>query len=412
MSNLVCPKCNKEFKTNPGFNKHIERKICSKKKQINKAIELCKQKNLEENQTQTNSLNILKAISLFSGMGGDSLGIHNSNIDLVAYSELDSIFQKSHDLNFPKCELIGNGNILKTDDSDFLKYKGLINLLFAGFPCQGFSHAGKKLPDDPRNTLFREFLRATKLIEPDYIIGENVKGLLSRKTIDDELFIDIITSEFDKLGYNIYTKVLKANQHGVPQNRHRLFIVGIKKTVSDKNFTFPIEETGELDLKNIVKFDMTGSILIEPEDFDMTTIPEECILTDLNNDETTNKPHPYLIELAKKRDFLYNGVNYPNRLSFGIRSKSVYGEIIDIRKPINTIISTYSRQPRFFVPLKNKNGYFLRCLLPEELKQIQGFPIDYQLSGNITQQIVQIGNAVPPLLVEKIINNIINIDKL
>ena len=182
----------------------------------------------------------------------------------------------------------------------------------------------------------------------------------------------------------------------------------MKKTVSDKNFTFPLEETEELNLKNIVKFNMTGSVLIEPEDFDMTTIPEECILTDLNNDETTNKPHPYLIELAKKRDFLYNGVNYPNRLSFGIRSKSVYGEIIDIRKPINTIISTYSRQPRFFVPLKNKNGYYLRCLLPEELKQIQGFPINYQLSGNITQQIVQIGNAVPPLLVEKIINNIIN----
>ena len=78
----------------------------------------------------------MKAISLFSGMGGDSFAINNHpDISLVAYSEIDKTFQESHNLNFPNCELIGNGNIIKTTDDEFLKYKNQVNLIFAGFPC-------------------------------------------------------------------------------------------------------------------------------------------------------------------------------------------------------------------------------------------------------------------------------------
>ena len=344
----------------------------------------------------------MKAISLFSGMGGDSLGILNAGLDLVAYSEKVKIFQETHQLNFPDSKLLGDGNILKTDDSIFEQYKGEIDLLFAGFPCQGFSQAGKKLPNDPRNTLFREFHRVAKIIQPPYIIGENVKGLLSRKTTEGEFYIDIIKSEFKKIGYDIFTKVMKCNLYGIPQNRQRLIIVGIKK---DKNqsYCFPQEKETKLDLKNIITFSMEGAIKIEPEDFDMKLIPTECILKDMTNEEDENNPHPYLRLLAKQRDYVYKNVAYPHRLHFGKRIP-VGGEIIDIRKPLNTIICTYARQPRFFVPLQNKNGYYLRCLLVNELKQIQGFPFDYKISGTKTQQIIQIGNAVPPPLVKQIID--------
>ena len=93
-----------------------------------------------------------------------------------------------------------------------------INLIFAGFPCQGFSNAGKKLPSDPRNKLFKEFnsyftkkpnQNANKILKPKFIIGENVKGLLSRKTDDDELFIDKIQEAFTEIGYRIKYKVFK-----------------------------------------------------------------------------------------------------------------------------------------------------------------------------------------------------------
>ena len=348
----------------------------------------------------------MKAISLFSGMGGDSLAIRNCGIDLVAYSEISKIFQKTHEINFPDSKLIGDGDILKIKDEDFLKYKNSVNLIFAGFPCQGFSLAGKKNPDDPRNTLFKEFLRATRLVDPDYIIGENVKGLLKAKTPNDEYFINIIKQEFEKLGYNIYYKLMKTKLHGLPQNRERTIIVGIKKSLN-KNYKFPEEQEQTVNLKNIVKFTMQNSIQIYEEDFDMNTIPKECILTDMNNDEEGNGiPHPNLKSLAKRRDYVYQGKNIPIRLTFGKRTP-VSGEIIDIRKPINTITCTYSRQPRFFVPLKNKRGYFLRCLTINELKQIQGFPLDYKLNGNEKDQIIQIGNAVPPILIEKIIKSII-----
>ena len=365
------------------------------------------------NVKQTKPLN---AISLFSGMGGDSLGIINAGLNLIAYSEISSVYRESHDLNFPNCDLIGNGDITKTDDSEFLKYKGKCDLIFAGFPCQGFSNAGKKDKDDPRNTLFKEFLRATKLIKPRYIIGENVKGLLTKQTTDKQNYIDVIKASFEEIGYTIYSQVLKAHNYNVPQKRERLIIVGIKNNIN-KTFNFPPPiENSNPNLIDIVKFNMTGALKIEPEDFDMNSIPNECMLTDLNNDESgctcsdkcicDYKPHPNLKLLAKSKDYVYKNKAYPCRLNFGKRIP-VGGEIVDIRNPAKTIICTYSRQPRFFVPLKNKNGYFLRCLLPDELKQIQGFPSDYKVSGNTLNQINQIGNAVPPPLITTIIKQLI-----
>jgi len=354
-----------------------------------------------------------RAISLFSGMGGDSLGIQQAGYTLVAYSEKEKIFRESHDANFMNCTLLGSdcdSNVSKIKDEEFLQYKDTIDLIFAGFPCQGFSQAGKKLPNDPRNTLFREFLRATKLIQPKYIIGENVKGLLKRKTHAGELYIDIIKKEFENLGYTIQYKVMKANLYNIPQNRHRLIIVGVRNDIPTP-YIFPEEQPNNLlNIKHIIKFSMKGAIKIEPGDlhFNITTIPSECIVTDMTNEEEPplQEVHPYLKVLAKKRDYIYKETPYPHRLDFGKRIP-VGGEIIDIRKPINTIICTYARQPRFFIPLKNKKGYFLRCLLPTELKQIQGFPIDYIIKGNTAKQIIQIGNAVPPPLIKQVIEHLL-----
>lgn len=359
-----------------------------------------------------NSKNTLKAISLFSGMGGDSLGIVKSGLELVAYSEWEKEMIETHELNFPDTKLIGCGDITKTTDNQFLEYKGYVDLIFAGFPCQGHSHAGKKLPDDPRNTLYKEFLRATKLIKPKYIIGENVKGLLSRKTVDNELYIDVIKSEFNKVGYDVYYKSYMCSKLdiGVPQNRERLIIVGIRSDLN-KGFIFPEEMKEKIgNLKHIIKFNMKGALKIESEDLDFNfdDIPSECILTDMDNDEGENEPHPNLVQLAKKRDYVRKDKSRPHRLHFG-RRLDVGGEIIDIRKPINTIICSYAHCPRFFVPLKNKHGNFLRTLLPDELKQIQGFPEDYKLSGNVGKQIKQIGNAVPPPLIQMIVESLINV---
>lgn len=348
---------------------------------------------------------VMKSISLFSGMGGDSLAMVNCGFKLEAYSEINKTFRETHDLNFKDCDRIGENvkdDIIKVKDSELLKYKGQIDIIFAGFPCQGFSNAGKKQVNDPRNTLFKEFLRSARLIEPKYIIGENVKGLLSRKTEKNEKYIDVIINEFEKLDYNVRYKVFKTDKYGIPQKRERLIIFGIKKDLK-KDVSFPQEISGIPNLKEIIKFDMTGAIKIKKEDFDMTKIPKECILTDMDNDEDENNPHPYLKVKAKAKDVEYKGKVHTNLLSFSKRDSPIHCEIIDITKPSKTIICTYEHQPRLFVPLQNKNGYYLRCILPDELKQIQGFPKDFEICGNNKEKIIQIGNAVPPPLIEQII---------
>jgi DNA (cytosine-5)-methyltransferase 1 len=278
--------------------------------------------------------------------------------------------------------------------------------------CQGFSNGGKKLPDDPRNTLFREFARSARLIMPKYIIGENVDGLLSRKTADNENYIDVIVREFESIGYNVYYKVFHTVQYGVPQLRKRLVYVGIRKDLN-QSFSFPEPlNDGKHDLpnlKNIIQFSMEGAIKIEPDDFDMTSIPDECIIRNMDNDdgEDTDNIHPYLRLKAKTRNETYGNKTHPNLLSFAKRDSPIHAEVIDIRNPSKTIICTYDHQPRLFVPLQNKNGYYLRCILPDELKQIQGFPANYQLYGNKKDKVKQIGNAVPPPLIHAIVKKLI-----
>lgn len=91
-------------------------------------------------------------------------------------------------------------------------------------------------------------------------------------------------------------------------------------------------------------------------------------------------------------------------ISFGTRAKSTFSGIEDIDSQTHTILCAYNRMPRLFIPMKNRNGSYLRPFTINELKQIQGFPREYQFSGNNMAIIQQIGNAIPPIVVTNIIN--------
>ena len=352
---------------------------------------------------------VYNAVSLFSGLGGDALGMTQAGCKVIGYNELNLNFCKSHDANLKDCELICDGKITdisKLKDECFTKFKGKTDIIFAGFPCCSFSSAGQRKLDDPRDTLFLEFLRATKLIEPSLIIGENVKGLLTKKTSKDELFIDIIVSEFEKLGYNVIYQIFKTEKYGVPQSRERLIIVGVKKG----NPKFPEEVPGNPNLKSIVTYSMDGAIKVDPEWF--SEIPEECIIKKM--DDTTvypdnNGAHPYLLSKIKadQAGKNYAGKQHENLFSFSKRISPIHCEIVDIRQPSKTIICTYDHQPRLFVPIQNASGCYLRMFTPDELKQIQGFPSDYIVCGTKKEKIVQIGNAVPPPLIRAVVEKII-----
>jgi DNA (cytosine-5)-methyltransferase 1 len=340
------------------------------------------------------------AISLFSGCGGDTLGMTQAGIEVTGYAELDKLFCESHDANFKECQLIGN-DVSKIKDSEYQKFP--VDIIFAGFPCQSFSSAGKKDSNDPRGKMYLEFVRAAKVIKPKVIIGENVKGLLSRVDTDSVNFIDKIFDEFDAIGYNCVYNVYKCSEFGLPQDRERLIILGIRKDIPQ--FSLPKSPMISNNLINIVEFNMTGAMRVPEIIFE--GIPPECILTDLSNTEQENNPHPYIVKRLAETNVHYNGKFVGQYgFSFGKRNSPVHCEIIDIRKPSKTIICTYEHQPRLLVPLKNKNGIFLRTLLPDELKQIQGFPKDFKICGPSKKQIIQIGNAVPPPLIHRITKHI------
>ena len=354
-----------------------------------------------------------KALSLFSGCGGDSLGLERAGFNVVAFSEFNAAATKTHLANFPGSAHIVElescaSDITKIPDSAFEAYKG-VDIVFAGFPCQGFSAAGKKKTNDPRNQLFRQFVRVVKVTEPKFFIGENVTGLTTMKSgpkETDPLMLEIIRGAFAEIGYSMTYRVLEANEYGVPQKRKRLLLIGWK-TGSDfdvESFWASVSAWGaSKTLPKMVSFvekTLEGAFKLDsraiPPDFDTValTIPDDA--------QVTGTPHPYVTLKASEFDKEYLGKTHLRLLSCGKRDSPIHSEVLDLKKPCKTIICTYDHQPRLLVGLKNSGGSYIRTLLPDELKQIQGFPADFELKGSKKEQIVQVGNAVPPAIVEAV----------
>jgi DNA (cytosine-5)-methyltransferase 1 len=344
----------------------------------------------------------MKAISLFSGCGGDTLGLERAGYKVVAFSEFNKAAIASHLANFPDSEhLVGPSNIsdiTKIPNEVFAKYKDQIDIVFAGFNCQGFSRAGKRKVTDPRNQLFQQFVRATDQIKPRFIIGENVTGLVSMKSgpnEDDPLMLDIIRQAFRQIGYELTYKVLEANEYGVPQKRKRILIVGWKSGAFDvASYWAAVTAHGASKtlprMRSFVTKSMDGAFLLTPQILpqgfrDVALEVPDCATVE-------GKHHPFVELKANER-----------LLSCSKRDSPVHSEIINLDLPSKTIICTYDHQPRLLLGLKKPNGHcYTRTLLPLELKQIQGFPAEYIITGSIKEQITQIGNAVPPQLVEAV----------
>lgn len=334
----------------------------------------------------------MSAISLFAGAGGDTHGLENAGLKVIAFSENNKDAIKTHLTVFPTSKWFGEsvkGDISKIPDSEFEEYSGKIKVVFAGFPCQGFSNAGKKDVTDPRNKMFYQFLRAVKLVQPDWIMGENVAGLLTKKTDDGESsVIDVIKKEFEEIGYSIAYKVYDVSTVGVPQSRKRLLIVGNKLNI---NFVMPDFKVQKQGISGIVEETLDGAIECELEP------PEHCVVKLNEQKSITGTPHPYLVKKLNE-----------NLISFGKRDSPHHAEVLDLRKPAKTIICAYTFQPRLYICLETPDKKkYIRCLTTKELAQIQGFPADHTFSGNKQSIIKQIGNAVPARLVELVVREML-----
>jgi len=375
-----------------------------------------------------------KAISLFSGAGGDTLGIERAGYKVVAFNEFNEAATQTHTTVFPHSVMLtdptsGKTDIKKVPDAVFQAYKGVVNLIFAGFPCQGFSHAGKKKADDSRNELVHEFARAAKIIEPEWIIGENVKGLLARKGKDPHQpvnaplrpVIDIIQDLFERTGYKITYKVIDVTTIGVPQHRKRLIIVGHKGLMYPhmpwEDLT-PASTPAQTSIRSYLEPHLINAMEL-PALYAPSSQPAHYWISTTET-AATGSPHPNLGRLVA-------GIRNPSGkekladpnvpahiiektglISFGVRKGGYHGMVVNPDAACNTIICNYNLCPRLFVGLHNSatGKYWIRCMTPKELGQIQGFPADYAWQGLEKAQIAQIGNAVPPPLAERIVKSL------
>jgi len=302
-------------------------------------------------------------LSLFSGCGGLDLGFKKQGFNIIKAVDNDPTVIETYRKN------IGD-HIECLDIKEFngLLYKN-IDVIIGGPPCQGFSLASnlvRNFKDDPRNYLYKEYIRIIEEIKPKIFLMENVKNFLN---FNSGKFKDDIIEHFKNIGYNIEYKIIKTVEYGIPQKRERVFFVG---TLFNNNFIF-IE-------KSVVKKTIYDVI------FDLETKPYDSLWNHvpMNHSEQMLLKMSYVKE-GKGRECI------PEEL------KPKTG---DVRK----YIRLDRNKPSFCITTDNRKIFhylFNRALTIRELARIQTFPDNFIFYGNRSSQEKQIGNAVPPQLSEK-----------
>lgn len=171
-------------------------------------------------------LSSFNVLDLFSGAGGMGYGFKQAGFNVVLANDIFKEAALTYKNNNPKVDFIDGSITNKEIKEKILKIseKKSIDIIIGGPPCQGFSLLGKRLSEDPRNFLYKEFVSLVDKLKPKAFVMENVIGILSSnkgKTFES------IKNEFSQLGYNIIAKKLLASDYGVPQKRNRVFIVGV-----------------------------------------------------------------------------------------------------------------------------------------------------------------------------------------
>lgn len=314
-----------------------------------------------------------KSIELFAGAGGLAIGLERAGFKAIALNEIDTKACATLRLNRPDWNVI-EGDI---KDVDFNGFKD-VDFLSGGFPCQAFSYAGNKLGfEDARGTLFFEFARAIKEIQPKVFLGENVRGLL---THDNGRTLDSIKSIIKELGYTLVEpKVMKAIFHKVPQKRERLFLVGIRNDlVEHLNFKWPEPYHRVMTVKDALKAgplydtdvpESVGQVYPERKKEVLEMVPPGGCWVDL--------PDAAQREYMKSSYFMGGGkTGMARRLSWDNPS-------------LTLTCSPAQKQTERCHPEET------RPLTVREYARIQTFPDDWAFEGAVTSQYKQIGNAVP-----------------
>lgn len=326
-----------------------------------------KQKLLDQSDSNRRFVSVKNAskypftfVDLFCGAGGLTKGFCDGGYSPISSVEINEIASETHEYNFPNCNHFC-GDIAEYDVAKHTNSKE-IDVVIGGPPCQGFSVAGKRDPNDPRNKMFNQFVRVVKELKPHYFVLENVPGIITMK---DGKVVSAIIEAFEEIGYTTSIAILEAAEYGVPQLRSRAIFIGNRNGLfnpfpgpvfSKENYT-PIEQGLE-------------------------GLPDWERIPEINHEWTKHSRQ------------------FEERISKVQQGGSLYETFIDAYK------RQYSEVPSMTIK-ENHGGTHIhptlnRCISAREMARLQSFPDDFFFKGSMKKAMWQIGNAVPPLLAQNI----------
>lgn len=377
-------------------------------------------------------------VDLFAGAGGFGLGFR-LNGHYLPLCSVEKDLWAVETLRANNRHQIIHADITKISSKASIKKNCPIkpDVIIGGPPCQGFSNAGKKDPADPRNTLFRYFVKWVSVLSPKVFVMENVEGLLARKNAEGEKVIEIISEAFSKIGYSCQVWMLNASNYGVPQMRQRICIVGNKygRVIPPPQKTHSIiEEEGMKPAVTVWEAigDLPKIHACEGNEF-MDYDQQACndfqrLCREGSIGVYNHVAMRHTKRLVNRFNMILSGCNVnslPEELRVrkrngnGELSESYYSSNYRIIEPNSVSFTIPASFYSTFI-----HPYIPRNITAREAARIQSFPDWYIFKGKRTQisskllsklgkeednhlsQYNQIGNAVPPLMAKAIADRI------
>ncbi|MBT2729214.1 DNA cytosine methyltransferase [Bacillus sp. ISL-75] len=299
-------------------------------------------------------------VSLFAGAGGLDTGLKMAGFNVIWANEIDKDACETYVANHPE-------TYVERGDVRNVKAFPKADLVVGGYPCQGFSLAGNRLITDERNYLYREFVRCLRQANPKFFIAENVKGLL---TMAGGQIIEAMIQDFKNEGYNVSHHLVNAKDYGVPQDRERVLIIGVREDLAFKyELPNPTHGSGMLELKPYVTLrDAIGHL--KPSEVGEVY------------DSTFSSRY---LSRNRKRSW--------DEVSFTIQASGRHAPLHPSGEPMIKV-----GPDEWILPETSEH----RRLSAVECALIQTFPPDYIWKGSLGAIHKQIGNAVPCLLAKTI----------
>lgn len=301
----------------------------------------------------------LSVVSLFAGAGGLDVGLEMAGFQVIWANEFDKDACDTYEANHPH-------TYLERGDIRNVKSFPKADMLVGGYPCQGFSLAGNRLITDDRNYLYREFIRALRQVQPKFFIAENVKGLL---TLANGQIIQGMVNEFGEEGYRVKHFLTNAKYYGVPQDRERVFIIGVRNDI-DFEYEIPAHTHGE-------GFDLLPYVTLR----DAIGHLKSSEIGEVFESSFSSR----YLSRNRKRGW--------NEVSFTIQASGRHAPLHPSGEPMIKMGTD-----EWILPETSTH----RRLSSTEVALIQTFPPNYIWKGSLASIYKQIGNAVPCLLAKAI----------